>query len=88
MKPTKRSPWSLSLVLLAAATLAAGCATARREAYVQEKASRHVYSKPIAAVWPQVQMLLKEKELPMREAPGAFEISTDWQPVGAPSSLG
>ena len=88
MKPTKRSPWSLPLVLLAAATLAAGCATARREAYIQEKASQYVYHKPIAEVWPQVQMMLKEKELPIREAPGAFEISTDWQPVGAPSTLG
>jgi hypothetical protein len=32
--------------------------------------------------------MLQEKELPLREAPGAYEISTDWQMAGAPSSLG
>ncbi|WP_375770322.1 hypothetical protein NR798_05350 [Archangium gephyra] len=88
MNPSKRSPWSLSLVLLAVTTLATGCAASRREAYIQDKAAQHVYRKPIAEVWPQVRMLLKEKELPLREAPGAYEISTDWQMVGAPSTLG
>jgi uncharacterized lipoprotein len=88
MKPSKRSPWSLSLVLLAVTTLATGCAASRREAYIQDKAAQHVYRKPIAEVWPQVRMLLKEKELPLREAPGGYEISTDWHMVGAPSTLG
>ncbi|HEX8434492.1 hypothetical protein [Archangium sp.] len=88
MKPSKRSPWSLSLVLLAVSTLAAGCASARRDAYIQDKAMQHVYRKPIAEVWPQVRSMLQEKELPLREAPGAYEISTDWHMVGAPSSLG
>ncbi len=86
MKPMNRSP--LSLVLLAVATLATGCAASRREAYVQEKTGQHVYHKPMADVWPQVLTLLKEKELELREAPGAYEISTDWQMVGAPSTLG
>jgi hypothetical protein len=88
MNPMKRSSLSLSLVLFALATLATGCAASRREAYVQEKASQYVYRKPIAEVWPQVRMLLKEKDLPLRESPGAFEISTDWHMVGAPSTLG
>jgi uncharacterized lipoprotein len=88
MNPMKRSPLSLSLVLLALATLATGCAASRREAFVQEKASQYVYHKPMAEVWPQVRMLLKEKDLPIREAPGTFEISTDWHMVGAPSTLG
>ncbi len=88
MTSSKRSPWSLSLVLLAVATIATGCAAARREAYIQDKAMQHVYRKPIAEVWPQVRSMLQEKELPLREAPGAYEISTDWQMVGAPSSLG
>jgi uncharacterized lipoprotein len=88
MKPSKRSPWSLPLVLLAVTTLAAGCTASRREAYIQDKAAQHVYRKPIAEVWPQVRMLLKEKELPLREAPGGYEISTDWHMVGAPSTLG
>jgi uncharacterized lipoprotein len=88
MTPSKRSPLSLSLVLLAVTTLVTGCAASRREAYVQEKASQYVYRKPIAEVWPQVRMLLKERDLPLREAPGAYEISTDWHMVGAPSTLG
>ncbi|WNG33176.1 hypothetical protein F0U61_05780 [Archangium violaceum] len=88
MKPSNRSSWSLSLVVLAVATLAVGCTASRREAYIQDKARQHVYRKPIAEVWPQVRSLLKEKELPVREAPGAYEISTDWHQVGAPSSLG
>jgi uncharacterized lipoprotein len=88
MKPTNRSPWSLSLVLLAVTALATGCSAARREAYIQEQATQHVYRKPIAEVWPQVRMLLKERDLPLREAPGAYEISTDWHMVGAPSTLG
>jgi uncharacterized lipoprotein len=88
MTPSKRSPWSLSLLLLAVASLATGCAAARREAYLQEKATQHVYRQPIAEVWPQVRSFLKEKDLPLREAPGSYEISTDWHMVGAPSSLG
>ena len=58
MNPSKRSPWSLSLVLLAVTTLATGCAASRREAYIQDKAAQHVYRKPIAEVWPQVQLML------------------------------
>lgn len=88
MNPSKRSPWSLSLLLLAVATLTTGCAASRREVFLQDKAAQHVYRKPISEVWPQVQMLLKEKELPVREAPGGYEISTDWHMVGAPSDLG
>jgi hypothetical protein len=88
MMPSNRSPWCLSLVLLAVASLAAGCASTRREAYIQDKAMRHVYRMPIAEVWPQVRSMLQEKELEMRETPGGYEISTDWQMVGAPSSLG
>jgi uncharacterized lipoprotein len=88
MTSSKRSPWSLSVVLLAVSALAVGCASTRREAYLQDKAMQHVYRKPIAEVWPQVRSMLQEKELEMREAPGGYEISTDWQMVGAPSSLG
>jgi hypothetical protein len=47
-----------------------------------------VYRKPIAEVWPQVRTLLKEEGFSLMEAPGAFEITTEWLQVGAPSSLG
>ncbi|HEX8819719.1 MAG TPA: hypothetical protein VF794_07355 [Archangium sp.] len=88
MQTSNRSPWSLSLVLLAVASLAAGCASVRREAYIHNKTLQHVYRKPIAEVWPQVRSMLQARELPLREAPGSYEISTDWHMVGAPSSLG
>ncbi|ATB35512.1 hypothetical protein CYFUS_000925 [Cystobacter fuscus] len=88
MRSSKHSPWFQSVVVFTAVLFAAGCASSRREMYIQEKASGYVYRKPMAEVWPQVRSLLKEKELPIREAPGAFEIATDWAMVGAPSSLG
>ena len=88
MSSSKRSPWSLSLLVLTAAVLATGCAASRREAYVLDKASAHVYRKPIAEVWPQVRSMLKEKELPLRESPSGHEIATDWAQLGSPSSLG
>lgn len=88
MQMSKRSPWSLSLLLLTVTALASGCASTRRDAYIQDKASQYVYRKPIAEVWPQVRALLQEKELPLREAPGAYEIGTDWTMLGSPSSLG
>lgn len=88
MQSSKRSPWSLSLLLLTVTALATGCASSRRENYIQDKASSYVYRKPIAEVWPQVRAMLKEKDLPLREAPGAYEIATDWHMLGAPSSLG
>ena len=84
----KISKWSVPLMLLASATLVTGCAAGRREMYIQEKASDYVYRQPIAEVWPQVRAMLTEKALPMREAPGGYEISTDWQQQGAPSNLG
>jgi uncharacterized lipoprotein len=88
MMPSKRSSWSLSLLLLTAVTLAVGCATARRDNYIQEKASNYVYHKPLAEIWPEVRAVLGEHDVPIRETPGSFEISSDWQPVGAPSALG
>jgi uncharacterized lipoprotein len=88
MPAQKCSSWSLPVALILAAACLAGCAANRREMYIQEKASGHVYSKPMSEVWPQVRSLLREKELPMREVAGGFEIATDWLMVGAPSSLG
>ena len=88
MLPMKCSAWSLPVTLLVIAASLGGCAASRRELYVQEKASGHVYTRPMSEVWPQVRSLLREKELPMREAAGAFEIATEWLMVGAPSSLG
>ncbi|HSP78753.1 MAG TPA: hypothetical protein VLQ93_09505 [Myxococcaceae bacterium] len=88
MKQSKWGPWSMSLVVVAAAVLVTGCAATRRQAYIQEKASQYVYGKPLAEVWPQVRTLLQQKDLPLREAPGTYEIATDWHQVGAPSTLG
>ncbi|ATB30673.1 hypothetical protein [Melittangium boletus] len=84
----KISKWSVPWMLLTASVLVTGCAASRREMYIQEKASDYVYRKPIAEVWPEVRAMLKEKELPVREAPGGYEISTDWHQLGASSNLG
>ena len=87
MPSRARPSWSL-LPVLALAVLATGCASSRREMYIQEKASDYVYRKPLGELWPQVRSFLTEKELALREAPGAHEISTDWQQQGAASNLG
>lgn len=87
MISSKCSPW-LSSVVLAVCLLAAGCATNRRELFLQEKASGYVLHKPLGEVWPQVRSMLRERDLPMREVAGGFEIATDWWMQGAPSSLG
>jgi len=84
---SKRSIGSASLLLFAA-LLATGCTAARREAFIQDKTRDYVYRKPIAEVWPQVRTLLKEEGFSLMEAPGGFEITTEWLQVGAPSSLG
>ena len=84
----KAKKWSVPLLLVTTLALGTGCAAGRREMYIQEKASDYVYRKPIAEVWPQVRALLAEKELPVREAQGAYEISTDWHQQGAASNLG
>lgn len=84
---SKCSPW-LSSVVLAVCLLAVGCTASRREMYLHEKASGHVFHKPIAEVWPQVRSMLRERDLPMREVQGGFEIATDWWMQGTPSSLG
>jgi hypothetical protein len=84
---SKRSIGSASLLLFTA-LLATGCTAARREAFIQDKTRDHVYRKPIAEVWPQVRMLLKEEGFSLIEAPGGYEITTEWLQMGAPSSLG
>jgi hypothetical protein len=88
MKPSKRPPWSMSLVVLAVAVLAAGCAGSRRQVYLERKAGEHVYRKPLAEVWPAARGLLAEKNLPLREGAGEYELATDWHPVGESSSPG
>jgi uncharacterized lipoprotein len=87
MQPRNRWSWSVLSVFVLAA-LAAGCASSRREMYVQDKASDYVYRKPIGELWPQVRTFLTEKDLALRESPGGYEIATDWQQQGAPSNLG
>jgi hypothetical protein len=88
MKPSKRSSWFLSLPVLAVAVLVAGCSEGRRQLYLERKAGQHVYRKPLAEVWPAARGLLEERNLTLREEPGAFELATDWHPVGEPSQEG
>jgi uncharacterized lipoprotein len=66
----------------------AGCASNRRDAYLQDKAAAHVYRQPIAQVWAQAKALLGEEGYSMMEAQGRYEMQTEWLMLGAPSSLG
>ncbi|WP_224363670.1 hypothetical protein [Hyalangium versicolor] len=89
MTMTKSPLASTALLLVAALALSTGCAANRREAYIQEKASTHVYRQPIAEVWPKAKEVLVEEGYSVMESKGgAFEMVTDFQMQGAPSSLG
>lgn len=82
-------PSQSKLVLLVVAlSLTAGCAGSRRNAYLHEKASTHVYRQPVAEVWPKAKELLTEEGYSVMEAKGGFEMQTEWLMQGAPSSLG
>jgi hypothetical protein len=84
-----KSPFgSTALLLVTALVLTTGCAANRRETYLQEKAGTHVYRQPIAEVWPKAKELLTEEGYSFKEAKGGFELMTDYQMEGAPSSLG
>jgi uncharacterized lipoprotein len=84
-----KSPFgSTALLLVTALALTTGCAANRRETYVQEKAGTHVYRQPLAEVWPKAKELLTEEGYSFKEAKGGFEMMTDYQMEGAPSSLG
>ena len=88
MTPQKSSLASTALLLVAALALSTGCAANRRETYLQEKAGTHVYRQPIAEVWPKAKEVLTEEGYSVQEAKGGFEMTTDFQMEGAPSSLG
>ncbi|WP_225409297.1 hypothetical protein [Stigmatella hybrida] len=49
--------------MLAASCLLAGCASNRREVYLQDKAGAHVYRQPIAEVWSQAKALDRDYAL-------------------------
>jgi len=88
MTLSKSSLGSTALLLVAALALTTGCAANRRETYLQEKAGTHVFRQPIAEVWPKAKELITEEGFSVMEAKGGFEMQTDWQMQGAPSSLG
>ncbi len=88
MTLSKSSLRSTMLLLLATLALTTGCAANRREAYLQDKAGTHVYRQPIAEVWPKAKEVLTDEGYSFQEAKGGFEMTTDFQMEGAPSSLG
>jgi uncharacterized lipoprotein len=79
---------STLLLLVAAVTLTTGCASSRRETYLRDKASTHVYRQPLAEVWPKAQELLTEEGYSLMQTKTGFEMTTDFMMQGAPSSLG
>ena len=88
MTPSKSPLGSTALLLVAALALATGCAANRRETYLQEKASTHVFRQPISEVWPKAKEVITEEGYSVMEAKGGFEMQTEWLMQGAPSSLG
>lgn len=83
------NPLKLSTPLLLAVLLVApGCATQRRAAYLQEKAGAHVYEMPLSHLWPNARELVKIRGYSVREAPGGFELITEWLQTNNASALG
>ncbi|MDC0706931.1 hypothetical protein POL68_00445 [Stigmatella sp. ncwal1] len=82
------SRWGAIALVVAAFTLTSGCASSRRDAYLQDKAAVHVYRQPISEVWLKAKELLSEEGYSVMEAKGGYELQTDWLMQGAPSSLG
>lgn len=71
-------------VCLAIATLLAlaGCSGSLQKNYMRDKASHHVYRKPLAEIWPSVYAVLKDKGYSWRENPGRFVLETEWRESG------
>lgn len=88
MTPQKTPLASTALLLVAALALSTGCAANRRESYLQDKAGTHVFRQPLAEVWPKAKEVLAEEGYSVQEAKGGYEMTTDFQMEGAPSSLG
>lgn len=84
--PSPQRTAALAALLLAA--LATGCANTRRQAFLEQKASRHVYDKPLSVVWPQAQALLREKGFGLRASGTEAELLTEWLQMTPISSLG
>jgi hypothetical protein len=84
MNPLKLSTPLLLAVLL----LAPACATQRRSAYLQERAGEHVYNLPLSQLWPNARELVKVRGYSVREAPGGYELITEWLQTNNASSLG
>ncbi|MBN1204009.1 MAG: hypothetical protein JXB05_03685 [Myxococcaceae bacterium] len=59
--------------------LLAGCATARHQEALYEKAHRHVYAQPIEQVWPQVVALVATEGYPPRKGEQEFILVTEWR---------
>ncbi|QSQ23676.1 hypothetical protein JY651_01435 [Pyxidicoccus parkwayensis] len=70
------------LCLALAALALAGCSGSLRHNYMRDEASRHVYQKELAEIWPVVHQVLKERGLSWRENPGRFVLETEWRESG------
>lgn len=84
--PSPQRTAALAALLLAA--LATGCINTRRQAFLEERASKHVYEKPLSVVWPQAQALLREKGFGLRTSGTEAEMLTEWLQMTPNSGLG
>jgi hypothetical protein len=77
------------LVCIASAlSLAAGCASGRKDNIMRERAGQHVYSQPASQVYAGAVQLLKEKKYGLREDPRNFTAVSEWKQESGGSSLG
>ena len=77
----------IALIAVAALATLAGCAGSQKEKFVTERASQHVYNKPIDEVWEQARVLLREEGFGLREVAGGYELVTD-EKEGQVSTMG
>jgi len=74
--------------IASALSLAAGCASGRKDNLMRERAGQHVYSQPAAQVYAGAVQLLKEKKYSLREDARNYTAVSEWKPESGGSSLG
>ncbi|WP_224248061.1 hypothetical protein [Hyalangium gracile] len=67
-----------------------GCAGRQRENYLRDRAAEHVYSKPLAEIWPRVKAVLDDQGYYWDEDTSqGYLLETDWKAMdGGASQLG
>ncbi|MFL5347323.1 MAG: hypothetical protein ACJ8AT_21270 [Hyalangium sp.] len=72
--------WSRNPFLFLSALLLTACAGSSQ--VLRDEAAQHVYSQPLAQVWPQVEAFMTEQGYSFRTAPGQYVLRTEWRENG------